>query len=299
MRPVFAWRLRSRVATLGRRTLIVGILNVTPDSFFDGGRFWDAAAAVEHGQRMLAEGADVIDVGGESTRPGASGGMDAGEELRRIMPVIEGLRRAAPDALLSVDTYRASVAQAVISAGAEIVNDVSGLSWDAAMPAALAQCGCGVVLMHTRGRPGEWRALPPLGGAVLDLVRRELRERAAAAENAGIARPRIVLDPGFGFGKILDDNYPLLARLGELHQLGFPLMAGTSRKSFIGGTVSRNGAPVPPEQRLHGTMATVAAAILQGVHLVRVHDVAAARETAAVCDAILQNGNEESGKLSS
>jgi dihydropteroate synthase len=297
MRPEFTWRLCSRTLSLGQRTLLMGILNITPDSFYDGGTYFRPQAALGQALRMLDEGADIIDIGGESTRPGtqvlSAGGaqpqaVDASEELRRILPVIEAVLQARPETLISVDTYKASVAAAVVAAGAAIVNDISGLSWDPDMAATLARCGCGVVVMHTRGRPDEWGTLPQLGNAVVELVKDELGRLAEAAEGAGIAHDRIVLDPGFGFGKRLDDNYPLLARLQEFQQLGYPLLAATSRKSFIGHTLGRNGAAAPPAERLFGTLGTVAAAILKGAHLVRVHDVAAARDVASICDRVLQ-----------
>lgn len=290
MRPVFHWQLRSRTLELGRRTMIMGILNVTPDSFSDGGRFFTREAAVERVLAMIDEGADIIDIGGESTRPGtkvSSGGVTAEEELRRVLPVLQTVREAVPNAVLSVDTYKAVVATEAAAAGAEIINDVSAMQWDPGMARAAAESGCGVVLMHTRGQPEEWRSLPRLGSEIVELVIHELRDSACSAEQAGIAHDRIVLDPGFGFGKNFEENYPLLARLVELHPLGYPVLSATSRKSFIGRTVSRNGEPVPPEQRLHGTMATVTASILNGAHIVRVHDVRAARETAAVADQIV------------
>jgi dihydropteroate synthase len=296
MRPHFEWRLRSRTLSLGRRTLLMGILNVTPDSFYDGGSYFQPEAAVAQGLRLFEEGADILDVGGESTRPGArvlkpgalSGAVGAAEELRRILPVIEAILRFRPGALISVDTYKAEVAAEAVKAGAEIVNDISGLSWDEHMPGTAANCSCGVVIMHTRGRPDQWGTLPLLGDAVVELVTRELEESAAAAQRAGIASERIVLDPGFGFGKRLDDNYPLLARWDELQRLGYPLLAATSRKSFIGHTVGRGGVSAPPPDRLYGTLGTVAAAILKGAHIVRVHDMAAARDVVLVCDQILQ-----------
>jgi dihydropteroate synthase len=208
-----------------------------------------------------------------------------------VLPVIRELKRTAPEAIISVDTYKASVARAAVAAGAEIVNDVSGLRWDPAMPQTVAELGCGVVLMHMRGRPEEWRTLPHLDAEeMFALVFRELGEWAAGAERAGIARESIAVDPGFGFGKILDENFPLLARFGELQRLGYPLLAGTSRKAFIGRAISRSVEAAPPAQRLYGTLASVTAAILQGAHVVRVHDVAPARDAAAIADAIIKAG---------
>jgi dihydropteroate synthase len=279
----------------------MGVLNVTPDSFSDGGRYLQPQAAVEHGLQMLADGADIIDIGGESTRPGVEtvrndclqpGAVAADEELQRVLPVVEGIVHAAPEAVVSVDTYKAEVARRALAAGAEIVNDISALRWDRDMLRVVAESGCGVVLMHSRGRPDEWKTLPRLGAAIVALSCRELNAWTTAAERNGIARDRIVLDPGFGFGKDGRENYQLLARLEELQRLGYPLLAGTSRKSFIGRSISGTPEPVAPERRLYGTLATVAACILKGAHIVRVHDVQAARETAVVCDEIL--GAEQS-----
>lgn len=304
MRATYEWRLRSRKLPLGGRTLVMGIVNVTPDSFSDGGQLEDAGKAVEHALRLLDEGADILDIGGESTRPGvrvAAGGstaaVSAEEELRRVLPVIEGILRARPAAIISVDTYKAEVAQKAVDARAEIVNDVSGFAWDARMAETVAALGCGCVVMHQRGRPEEWRDLPPEPNLV-DVVKRELRERVDAAREAGVEQERIVLDPGFGFGKKLDENYPLLARFGEFAELGFPLLAATSRKAFVGRTVARRISEitgkdidnVSPGERLSGTLATVTAAILQGAHIVRVHDVRPAVEVAAVADAIVRSG---------
>ena len=290
MRPHFNWQLRSRTVELGPRTLIMGVLNVTPDSFSDGGRFFEPAAAIEHGLAMLENGADILDVGGESTRPGALAvssqpAVSAEEELRRVIPVIEELLRRRPKAIVSIDTYKAQVARAAIEAGAEIANDVSGLRWDPEMARTVAELQCGVVLMHMRGSPAEWRTLPPLDDPT-ELVARELEERAQAAIAAGIARERIVLDPGFGFGKRLDENYPLLARFDELHKLGFPLLAGLSRKSFIGRTLAKNGNDLPPHERLYGSLAAVTAAILKGAHIVRVHDVQSTAQAVRIADRI-------------
>ena len=260
----------------------MGIVNVTPDSFSDGGRFLSADNAVEHALRLIDEGADIIDVGGESTRPRKKEAVTAQQEMDRVLPVIEGVRRHSPDAIISVDTYKASTAKAAVAAGAEIVNDVSSLSWDVDMAKTIAGLKCGAVLMHTRGRPEEWADLPAIEDPI-GLVKRELGAIAASAEKAGIERERIVLDPGFGFGKRMGENYSLLARFNELHALGFALMSGTSRKSFV-TKCAKNGSP---SALLHGTLATVTASILQGAHIVRVHDVQPAAEAARVANAIL------------
>jgi dihydropteroate synthase len=289
-RPSYTWRLRARELQLGSRTLVMGILNVTPDSFSDGGKFFSREQAVAQGLKMLEEGADLLDVGGESTRPGtpvAESGIPAAEELRRILPVIEDILRRRPGALLSVDTYKAETARAAVAAGCEIVNDVSALRWDEQMPATVAGLNCGVILMHTRGRPQEWRNLSPSADIVAE-VKTELRQYAQAAVRQGVSRERIMLDVGFGFGKKFDQNYPLLAGLDQLHELGFPLLAGTSRKSFIGRTLARDGKDAPPDQRLHGSLAAVTASVLKGAHVVRVHDVKAAMEAVRIADEVLK-----------
>ncbi len=304
MRPVFQWSLGARALELGKRTLIMGIVNVTPDSFSDGGKFLDPELAVAHAGRLLEEGADILDIGGESTRPGARvntgdgkaasaptlkaslPAVSAEEELRRVLPVIAALKKNHPAAVLSVDTYKGEVARAAVGAGAEIVNDVSGFRWDDRMAKTVAELKCGVVLMHMRGRPEEWRMLPPPGDIVL-LVKRELKDWAEKAILAGVRRERVVLDPGFGFGKNFDENYPLLGRFGELQAAGFPLLAGTSRKSFIGRTLGKEGNHVPSDRRLYGTLATQTALILKGAHILRTHDVKASVEAARVADAIL------------
>jgi dihydropteroate synthase len=304
MRPVFQWNLGARSLELGKRTLVMGILNVTPDSFFDGGRFLDLDQAVAHGGRMLEEGADILDIGGESTRPGArietagakppetktsanpKSVVSAEEELKRVLPVIAELKKKFPKAVLSVDTYKSAVARAAVGAGAEIVNDVSGFRWDAQMARTVAEIKCGVVIMHMRGRPEEWRTLPPAGD-VTPLVKRELKDWAEKAVVAGVRRERIVLDPGFGFGKNFEENYPLLARFSELHSMGFPLLVGTSRKSFIGRMLAREGKDAPLEDRLYGTLASHVALILKGAHIIRTHDVKPALEAARVADTIL------------
>jgi len=281
----------------------MGVVNVTPDSFFDGGNFLDPAKAVEHGLSLLEQGADILDIGGESTRPGAALNgekvntkptVTADEELRRVVPVLEGICRSSPTAVLSIDTYKAVVARTAVSIGAEIVNDVSAFGWDPEMASACADLKCGVVLMHTRGRPAEWRHLPQVDN-ITSQVEHELANRLQVALEHGVERRRIVLDPGFGFGKNFDENYPLLAHLDQLHRLGFPLLAGTSRKSFVGRTIERRlGHPVPPQERLYGSLAAMVANILQGVHIVRVHDVKSAVEAAAVADEVLAAADDSS-----
>jgi dihydropteroate synthase len=288
-RNLYQWRLRSRELTLGERTLVMGVLNVTPDSFSDGGSFFRRDHAVAHALQMLDEGASMLDIGGESTRPGAAvtdSGISAHEEIQRVLPVIEDVLRERPATVISIDTYKAEVAVAALKAGVEIVNDVSALRWDAQMKSTLALHPCGVILMHTRGLPQEWKALPPPQDIVKE-VSNELRDWAADAISAGIDRDRLVLDPGFGFGKRFDENYPLLGRFAELHQLGFPLLSGTSRKSFIGRTLAREGRDASPHQRLYGTVATVVASVMAGAHIVRVHDVKPAVEAVRVADRIL------------
>jgi dihydropteroate synthase len=293
MRAIFQWNVGARVLELGRRTLVMGVVNVTPDSFSDGGLYVDAEKAVVRAEQLLDEGATIIDIGGESTRPGATEAVSEEEERRRVLPVIRDLKRRRPNAVVSVDTYKASVARAAVELGAEVVNDVSGFRWDpdSKMAKTLAELKVGAVLMHSRGRPEEWRSLLPIGDAVL-MVKRDLRQWAEAATLAGIKRDRLVLDPGFGFGKRFEENYPLLAHFAELQQMGFPLLAGVSRKSFIGRTLGRDGQDKDAEvnERLYGTLAAEAVLILKGAHIIRTHDVRAAVEAARVADAIVASG---------
>ncbi len=289
MRAIFQWNLGTRVLELGRRTLIMGVVNVTPDSFSDGGLYIDAGKAVVRAEQLLDEGAAILDVGGESTRPGVSEPVSEEEERRRVLPVIRDLKRRRPNAVISVDTYKSSVARAAVDLGAEVVNDVSGFRWDSKMAKTLAELKVAAVLMHTRGRPDEWRSLPPIGDPVL-LVKRDLRQWAEAATLAGIKRDRLVLDPGFGFGKRFEENYPLLAHFAELQQIGFPLLAGVSRKSFIGRTLARDGKDAEISERLYGTLAAETSLILKGAHIIRTHDVRSAVEAARVADAIVASG---------
>jgi dihydropteroate synthase len=299
MRAIYQWNIGSRVLELGRRTWIMGIVNVTPDSFSDGGLYVAPAQAVAHAEYLIADGAGIIDVGGESTRPGATVSSDPSarsrnpvseeEELKRVLPVIRELKRRRPEIVVSVDTSKAAVARAAVEAGAEVVNDISGFRWDPKMARTLAELKVGAVLMHTRGRPDEWRSLPPIGDPIL-LVKRELRQWAEAATLAGVKRDRLVLDPGFGFGKNFEENYPLLARFAELQQAGFPLLAGVSRKSFIGRALAKDHKDAPVSERLYGTLAAEAALILKGAHILRTHDVKVAVEAARVMDAIVASG---------
>lgn len=270
----------------------MGVLNVTPDSFSDGGKYFDTFAAVEHGIQMLDQGAEIIDIGGESTRPGAptqgstTDSISEEEELRRVLPVIRELKRRRGHAVISIDTYKAGVARAAVQAGAEIVNDVSGLRWDTAMAATISELGCGAVLMHTRGLPAQWASLPPVDDMVKTVVE-ELRETSELARQTGIERNRLVLDPGFGFGKRFEENYPLLARFHEFHALGLPLLAGPSRKSFVGRAISRGGGTAPAHERMVGSLAAAVICIMQGAHIVRVHDVKETVDAAAMADAVL------------
>jgi dihydropteroate synthase len=288
MRPVFEWNLGSRSLTLGGRTLVMGIVNVTPDSFSDGDEHFTPDGAIARALKLLDEGADIVDIGGESTKPGAKVGeenalVSAEEELRRVLPVIEGVKRARPSAIVSIDTYKSKVARAAVEDGAEIVNDVSGLQWDPEMKKTLAGMTCGVVLMHTRGRPDEWKSLPVVADLVV-LTKRELRERADTAVLAGIKRDRIVLDPGFGFGKRFEENYPLLRRFHELHDLRYPMLAGVSRKSFIGRAMARDGKDAAVTDRLFGTLGAEIAMALKGAHIIRTHDVRACVEGLGLAD---------------
>jgi dihydropteroate synthase len=293
-RTIAAWQLRTRTLELGRRTLVMGIVNVTPDSFSDGGRYFHPEAAIAHALELLEEGADLLDLGAESTRPGShAGGADAlvtaDEEQAQLLPVVAGILKARPEAVLSIDTYKAATARAVIAAGAEIINDVSGFAWDPAMAAACADSAAGVVLMHTRGRPEEWRTQPQLTpDALLANVREGLAASLAIADRARIGWDAIVLDPGYGFGKRLDENHALLARQAELLALGRPLLAGLSRKSFLGYTLSPlyGGAPAPENQREYASLAALTAAILGGASIVRVHAVRPAVEAARIADAL-------------
>ncbi|MEY2669328.1 MAG: hypothetical protein RJA59_1966 [Pseudomonadota bacterium] len=261
---------------------VVGVLNVTPDSFSDGGRFLDPGAAVEHALHLASEGADLLDVGGESTRPGAPA-VPEEEELRRVLPVLERLARARFPVPISIDTSKAAVARAALDAGAALVNDVRALA-DPEMARLVSRAGVPVVLMHMRGTPRDMRERARYGDLVGE-VRAELRGAMDRALETGIREDRIILDPGIGFAKTPEQSVEILARLPELLPLGRPLFVGPSRKSFIG---TLTGAP--PEERLPGTLAAVSAAVLGGATFIRVHDVAPSRQAARVAAALRASG---------
>ncbi len=275
------WKLKNRSLLYGERTLVMGVLNVTPDSFSDGGKFLSFDAAIAHAERMIEEGADIIDVGGESTRPGSEF-VSEQEELSRVLPVIERLASSAA-VPISIDTTKAAVARAALDAGAEIVNDISGLRFDESVADEAATANAGLLLMHSRGTPKDMQQIPFAENVLSDVVD-GLRRSISIAEERGVARDRIAIDPGIGFGKSVDQNVELIARLGAIGDEfpGFPIVIGTSRKSFLGKLL--NGAPA--NERLYGTIATVVASVLNGAHIVRVHDVKAAVEAVKVADEI-------------
>jgi len=283
-RKTFQLKLPSRTLALGERTLVMGVLNVTPDSFSDGGKFLQPESAIEHAFAIERAGADLLDIGGESTRPG-SVETSASEELDRILPVLEGLRGRFKIPI-SVDTRRASVADLAIRAGAEIINDVSGLRSDPQIAEVAARHGVPLILMHMRGEPRTMQA----GGFARDIMKdvtQGLLKSVAVARKAGMAKSQILLDPGIGFGKSFAQNYELLEKLPQLAKLGYPLLVGTSRKGFLGATLARDGKPAPAEGRIWGTAATVSASILNGAHIVRVHDVAEMVQVARVSDCLV------------
>lgn len=287
-RPQFEWQLRTRALALGERTLLMTIVNLTPDSFSGDGTGSSVEAGTEAAIAAVDGGADIVDLGAESTRPNATP-ISANEEQQRLLPVLEALLWERPRAVVSVDTYHAATARAAVKAGAEIVNDVSGLLWDTAMAETVVATGCGLVLMHTRGRPGEWRSQSRLApGQVVPLVLEGLRKRHEAAMCAGIAAENIVLDPGFGFGKVGAENLELLAGMSRLHELCRPLVIGLSRKGFLGEIVREMQPPglSAAEARRVPTLAANVIAAMQGAHILRVHDLQAAREAMAVADAV-------------
>ena len=280
------WRIKNGTFPIGERTLVMGILNVTPDSFSDGDLYLSREAAVAHGEEMISEGADIIDVGGESTRPGGEP-VSAEEEIQRVVPVIEELtkRTATP---VSIDTTKSEVARAALDAGAAIVNDISGLRFDFYVADAAARAGAGLILMHSRGTPASLHRLPPVADIIAEVIN-GLRGSVHLAERRGMKRESIVIDPGIGFGKSQEQNLELIAKLDQLIAAfpDLPVLVGTSRKSFIGRIlVDNDGSPATAGERLHGTIASMAAAVLHGAHIIRVHDVKASVDAVKTIEAI-------------
>jgi len=281
------WHIRNRVLPIGERTLVMGVLNVTPDSFSDGGRFFSPEAAIEHAQQMIHEGADILDVGGESTRPGSKEPVTADEEINRVVPVIKALSESV-DVPISVDTTKSEVAVAALEAGAHIVNDISALRFDFYIADAVAKAGAGLVLMHSRGTPATMHRLPPVAD-IMHEVTTSLGASVKMAERRGVRPDAIAIDPGIGFGKSQEQNLELIANLDQL-AMAFPLrtvLLGTSRKSFIGRILSdETGNPAPSDERLQGSMASLAVGVMKGAHIVRVHDVKDTVQFVRVLDAI-------------
>jgi dihydropteroate synthase len=279
--PVREWKLAHRSLSWGERTLVMGVLNVTPDSFSDGGQFFSFDQAIAQAERMISEGADIIDVGGESTRPGSEFVSEA-EELRRVIPVIERLaiKGSVP---ISIDTTKSSVARAALQAGAEIVNDISALRFDAALADVAVEARAGLVLMHSRGTPKDMQQLPPVTDIMREVIN-GLSDSVSIAQQHGVARAAIVIDPGIGFGKTVAQNCELIAKLDQIMHAfpDLPIMIGTSRKSFIGKLLDG----VAADERLYGTIASVVASVLQGAHVIRVHDVRAGTDAIRVAEAV-------------
>lgn len=287
MRKRAILQVNGRDYTLGQKTWIMGVLNITPDSFSDGGLFYDKGKAVERGLELAEEGADIIDIGGESTKPGSESITDE-EELRRILPVIRALRKRI-DALISVDTMKSEVARAALEEGADMVNDISAFSHDPKMPSLLARTNAPVILMHMKGTPKTMQD-NPFYEDVLAEVKSFLKEKIELAQAQGIKKERIIIDPGIGFGKRFKDNLVLINNLRSFEELDRPILIGTSRKSFIGKILNS-----APQERLEGTIASAVLSIIRGAHMLRVHDVASVKRAVLVVETILSEG--ESGNI--
>lgn len=283
-RRIFRLKLGKSGLSLGRRTLIMGVLNVTPDSFSDGGEFLNEKRAARRAAEIESQGADIVDIGAESTRPGSEG-ISAPEELARLLPVLEALRGKLKIPI-SVDTQKSAVAEAAIEAGASMINDVSGLRHDPRLAEVVARHRVPIILMHMRGTPRTMQKLPFAKNVMKD-VSDGLKESVALARKAGIAKDKIIVDPGIGFGKSFEQNYELLAELPAIAKLGYPILVGTSRKGFLGKTLAKNGQPAPVSERLWGTAATVTASVLGGAHIIRVHDVVEMAQVARVADYVV------------
>ncbi len=282
----YSLRCRKQTLTLGKRTLLMGVLNVTPDSFSDGGLFFDREKAIAHGLRMVEEGADIIDIGGESTKPGSKP-LELEEELRRVIPVIEALSKEM-DIPISVDTYKSAVAQRAIGAGAEIINDISGLKFDPGLAQVAAKEDAPLVLMHIRGTPETMQKEIYYDSLFSDILR-YLKDSIQKAESAGLDPRQIIIDPGIGFGKTVEHNLLIIKNLYEFKVLGKPIVLGTSRKSFIGKVLNKE-----VTDRLEGTLSSIAIGVLNGAHIIRSHDVLQARKAIAVADAIRLAGTGDS-----
>lgn len=271
--------IRDKCFVWGKQTYLMGVLNITPDSFSDGGDYYQVEAAFDHAQELVKAGADILDVGGQSTRPGAKA-ISPEAELERVIPIIQAIRQAF-NIPISVDTTRAAIAQQAIQAGADLINDISGGTFDPQMLSTVAELEVPIVLMHIRGTPETMQQLTDYEDLIGE-IKSVLKERIRAAEQAGIARSRIIIDPGIGFGKTYEQNLELLRQLHQFSSFGVPLLVGTSRKSFIGKILNQSD----PKQRVLGTASTCCAAIAQGADILRVHDLPQMRDVSRVADAI-------------
>ena len=260
-------------------TLIMGILNMTPDSFSDGGQFKSHDKAIDHALKMVEEGANIIDIGGESTRPGAEA-VQLEEELSRTIPIIEAIRLKS-DCLISIDTYKSKVAKAALDAGADMVNDISGLTFDHNMASLVAERNVPVIIMHIKGKPGDMQKNPNYDNLIKE-IKAFFEVQIAIAKRAGIDSGNIILDPGIGFGKRLEDNFEIIRELGQISTMGYPVLLGPSRKSFIGFTLD-----LPVEERIEGTLASITAGVINGARIVRVHDIRATRRTLTITEKIM------------
>ncbi|HLU99835.1 MAG TPA: dihydropteroate synthase [Acidobacteriota bacterium] len=278
-RREYLFRAGDREIELGRRTCLMGIVNITPDSFSDGGRFLETSAAIDRCLELESQGVDIVDLGAESSRPGAEP-VSMETELKRLLPVLEAIRPQLR-AMISVDTCKSGVAREVLEAGADIINDISALRFDPEMGEVVSEYRAGLILMHMRGTPATMQQLPPSPN-ILAEIRQDLQIAVDKAHNAGIARDRLVLDPGIGFGKTVEDNLKIINRLETFADFQLPIMVGTSRKSFIGKILDQ-----PPDERLIGTVASSVAAVMRGAHIIRVHDVVELKQAVAIVDSIL------------
>ncbi|MDA2934937.1 dihydropteroate synthase [Acidobacteria bacterium AH-259-D05] len=281
-RRAYILRARDKKLELGRRTRVMGVVNITPDSFFDGGRFLERSQAIERCLELAEKGADILDLGGESSRPGAQP-VSSEEELNRILPVLQEVRKKV-SILISVDTYKAAVAQEAFKEGADLVNDISAFRFDSQLPQVIRKWDAAVVLMHMRGTPESMQEIPA-SEDILGEIQMDLQAAVSKAAEIGISKERIVIDPGIGFGKTVEDNCRILNQLSFLKAFDLPLLVGTSRKKFLGKILN-----LPPQERIWGSAASIAISIMQGAHIVRLHDVKEMNQVAQITDAILAEG---------